>query len=364
MRERSQKSATVDDVAQLAGVSKATAARVLGRYGSSSVETRAAVHAAAATLQYRPNASAKTMNTGKTEAIGVISRNVGNPGFALALEGMMAVATGARVSVIVAGTEFDPDREREAIELLLNKQVDALIVSTAHSAATEHLHSAHASGVPIVLWERRVNGLDVPVVSSDMAGAGRLLGRHLRNLGHMRVGYVSTFPHPEPYVLGEETGSPVIADRLRAVYSGYAEAGLRPSTDLVRFAARTSGAIQQAVVSLLEDPDPPTVLIASDGQIGLEMLSVLRARGVSVPEELSVVMFEAEPWAALVNPPLTVVMQPTYDMGRTAAEVALASIDADAPVRRVPTFPTHLILRDSLGAAPTRAPHDALRIGS
>lgn len=352
MRDRSQKSATIDDVAQLAGVSKATAARVLGKYGSSSVKTRAAVHAAAAELNYRPNAAAKAMNTGKSEAIGVISRNVGNPGFALALEGMMAVAAGAGVNVIVAGTEFDTDLEREAIESLLNKRVDALIVSTAHSAVTEHLHSARSAGVPIVLWERRVEGLDAPVVASDMVSAGRLVGHHLRGLGHLRVGYVSTFPHPGPYTLGDETGSPVIADRLRAIYSSYADAGFSASTDLVRFAARSSSAIQQAVVSLLEHPNPPTALIASDGQIGLEMLSVLRMRGVSVPKDISVVMFEDAPWAALVDPPLTVVVQPTYDMGRTAAEVALASIGSPS-VRPVPTFPTQLILRESLGPAPS-----------
>ncbi|MFD5858779.1 LacI family DNA-binding transcriptional regulator [Streptomyces chartreusis] len=352
MWERSQRQATVGDVARLAGVSKATAARVLGQYGSSSDAARAAVHAAAAALSYRPNASAKTMNTGRSESIGVISRNVVNPGFAVALDGIMAVGAAAGVSVVVAGSEYDLDLERAAIESLLNKRVDALIVSPARWDVADHIDAAHRAGVPIVLLERRATGLEVPVVQSDMAGAGRVIGRHLRSLGHTRVGMVSTFPHAAPYELGEETGSSVMTDRLQAVYGTYAEAGIRPSTELVRFAARTSTAIQREVSALLDHDDPPTALIASDGQIGIEVLTVLRARGVSIPRDISVIMFEDAPWATLVDPPLTVVVQPTYEMGRTAAEVALAAVGTEGRVQRVPLFPAELVLRDSVGPAP------------
>lgn len=351
MRDRSQKAATVDDVAQLAGVSKATAARVLGRYGSSSVSTRAAVHAAAAALSYRPNASARAMNTGRSESIGVISRNASNPGFAVALDGIMAVGAGAGVSVIVAGTEYDIDLERAAVDHLLSRRVDALIVSPSHRAVIQPLQSASDAGVPIVLWERRVDGLEVPVVRSDMAAAGRLVGRHLRSLGHHRVAYISTFPHPAPYSLGDEVGSTEISDRLRSIYSVLAEKGARPSTDLVRFPARNPAAIQQAVIEMLDSDNPPTALIASDGQIGLEAIIALRARGVSIPDELSFVMFEDPPWASLIDPPLTVVVQPTYDMGRMAAEVALRSIGVETRFRQLPVFQADLVLRDSVGPA-------------
>lgn len=292
------------------------------------------------------------MNTGRSELIGVISRNVGNPGFAVALDGIMAVGAGAGVSVVMAGTEYDINLEKAAIEVLLSRRVDALIVSPSHRAVTEHLHSAQDAGVPIVLWERRVNGLNVPVVQSDMTGAGRQVGRYLRSLGHTRVGYISTFPHPTAYTLGDEVGSSEISDRLQAIYAALAEGGARSSTDLVRFAQRTPAAIQQALVDLLDQDDPPTAFIASDGQIGLEAFTVLRARGVSIPDQLSFVMFEDPPWASLVDPPLTVVVQPTYDMGRTAAEVALASIEDEGHSRHLPLFPADLILRDSVGPAP------------
>ncbi|MEW1976407.1 substrate-binding domain-containing protein [Microbacterium profundi] len=291
------------------------------------------------------------MNTGRSESIGVISRNASNPGFAVALDGIMAVGAGAGISVIVAGTEYDIDLERAAIEHLLSRRVDALVVSPSHRAVTEPLHSAYDAGVPIVLWERRVDGLDVPVVQSDMSGAGRVVGRHLRSLGHRRVGYISTFPHAVPYRLGDEVGSTEISDRLQSIYSVFAQGGGRPSTDLVRFPARTSAAIQQAVVELLDEDDPPTALIASDAQIGLETLTVLRSRGVSIPDELSLIMFEDPPWASLVSPPLTVVVQPTYDMGRMAAEVALASIGTETRLQRLPVFPADLVLRDSVGPA-------------
>jgi LacI family transcriptional regulator len=348
MWERSQRPATVDDVARLAGVSKTTAARVLGQYGSASVATRAAVNAAAATLNYRPNPSAKSMITGKTETIGVISRNVANPGFSLALDGIMSVGARAGVSVIVAGSEYDAELERAAVDVLLNRRVDALIVSPAHANDTEHLHAANRAGVPLVLLERRVNGLDVPVIESNQLGAGRAVAEYLRDLGHSRVGYVSTFPHRNQYRLGDEIGSSVIGDRLRGIYGTYAEAGIRPSTDLVSFPSRAPKAIQEAVIELLDREQPPTVLIASDGQIGLEALTALRSRGIRIPEQLSLLMFEDPRWSTLVDPALTVVVQPTYEMGRTAAEVALSLIDSDQEPQ-VPIFPAELVTRESVG---------------
>ncbi|MGO4586612.1 LacI family DNA-binding transcriptional regulator [Arthrobacter sp. 2RAF6] len=352
MWEWSRKSATVDDVARLAGVSKATAGRVLGRYGSSSVTTRAAVHAAAAALDYRPNAAAKTMNTSRSELIGVISPIVTTSRFALVLDGITAVCREAGMGVITAGSEYDVALDRAAIELLLNKRVDAIIASPAHGSNTEHLHAAHRIGVPIVLLERHISELEVPTIESDTAGAGRKLGRHLRSLGHTRVGYISTSRHPERYRLGDQVGSSVTTDRLQAIYGSYAEAAIRPSTDLVRFTSRSPAAIQQAVIELLGNELPPTALIADDEQVGLEMLTVIRSRSISIPRELSLVMLEDTPWATLIDPPLTVVRQPTYDMGRTAAVVALASIGAEADLPRVPLFPAELLLRKSVGPAP------------
>jgi hypothetical protein len=112
--------------------------------------------------------------------------------------------------------------------------------------------------------------------------AGRKLGMHLQKLGHTRVGYVSTFAHPNPYRLDEEeeTGSSVVTDRLQAIYESYADAGIQPSTDLIRFTSIEPAAIQQAVAELLGDKFPQTVLITDDEHVGLQTLAVLRKHSI------------------------------------------------------------------------------------
>jgi LacI family transcriptional regulator len=154
--------------------------------------------------------------------------------------------------------------------------------------------------------------------------------------------------------LGKDVGSSVATETLREIYGCFAKVGKPSSKDLVGFAARTPAAIQQAVTDLLDQDDPPAALIASDGQTGLERLTILRARGVAIPQQLSVIMFEDAPWAALFESAITIIVQPTHDMGRTEAEVAFALIDSDTPPRRFLRLPADLVVRESVGPAVRR----------
>jgi LacI family transcriptional regulator len=172
------------------------------------------------------------------------------------------------------------------------------------------------------------------------------LTRELLERGHRRIGFVSSLAMPDAsYTLGAELPASIIQDKVEGLLAPFSEAGIAAPVDLVRFPERDRDAIAAAYHSLLDDPHPPTALIASDSQIAETMLDVVRSRGIRVPDELSLAMYDDLSWARLVDPPLTVIVQPDYDMGKCAAKLAM---NPDS-VTVLPSFSVRLILRHSVG---------------
>ena len=167
-------SVTVADVAREAGVSKATAARVLGGYGTVSAKVREAVKAAAAALDYRPNELARSMTTGRSGTIGVVVGDIENPFFSLAVRGITDVARLAGFNVILSNSGEDVAAEKAAIRTLVAKRVDGIIVSPAKEGDVEHLKDIERSGRPLALLDRSAPSLNVDtVIADDMSGGGR-----------------------------------------------------------------------------------------------------------------------------------------------------------------------------------------------
>ncbi|SEE33939.1 LacI family transcriptional regulator [Streptomyces sp. KS_5] len=349
-RESSARVPTAADVAQLAGVSKATATRALGGYGRVNAGTREKVLAAARDLGYSANAAAKTMNTGRSGSLGIVGRGITNPVWPVAFQGMVDAARSQGLTVLFAGSGFDVTQERKAIDLLLGKQVDGLIVSAADRHDAAHLERISAFGMPLVLWERRVPGVDAPVVESDMRSASSDLAAALLERGHRRIGFVSSLALPSTrYALGADLPASIIQDKIEGLLAPFAAAGLTPPVDLVRFPERNSEAIAAAYHSLLDDPHPPTALVASDSQVAETMVEVVRSRKLRVPDDVSLAMYDDLSWARLMDPPLTVIVEPNYEMGRYAAELAMDPERASEER----TFSARVILRPSVGSVAT-----------
>ncbi|TXN29800.1 LacI family transcriptional regulator [Lacisediminihabitans profunda] len=344
---------TAADVALHAGVSKATATRALGDYGRISQKTKQRVLAAADELGYRPNAAAQTMNTGKSGSLGIVARGITNPVWSVAFQGIVDAARESGKTVLFAGSGFDVAEERSAIDLFLGKQVDGLIVSAADNQDARHLRRAREHGVPLVLWERRVPGLDAPVVEADMRSASAELARELLKRGHRRVAFVSTLAQPTThYERNLALPASIISDKIEGLFDAFDEANVAAPVDLVRFPNRTSEHIAKAFAEVLDHTDPPTALVASDSQVAETMLEVVRERGLRVPGDVSLAMFDNLSWARFTVPPLTVVAQPDYDMGRRAAQLAMGQIAPTHHSSGSPPFEAKLILRASVGPAP------------
>lgn len=341
---------TVADVAREAQVSKAQAARALGGYGAVSEEVSSRVLAAAEVLGYRPNELARSMNTGKSKTIGVVVGDIENPHFGLAMRGISDTAKRAQYDVILINTGEDLQAEIDAVRVLQDKRIDGLIVAPASSSNTEHLQEVVEAGRPLVLFDRSAYGVDVDVIAADVEQAAYEAASLLINCGHRRIAYISALDTGgAEYGAESELRSSTIGDRIRGTRRAFDEAGVTFHDSFIRLGGNALDRVEAIVRDLLSAGERTTAIVASDSLVALHVLETLQALEVNIPQDLSFVMYDDFPWTRLVTPPLTVVSQPVYELGKAAATTLLHRIHGTVPPA-LPVFPATLIQRASVAA--------------
>ena len=324
LTDRRPPSVTLTEVAQRAGVSRATAARALGGYGSASAAARDRVLAAAAALGYRPNLPARNTRTGTTTTVGVVVADIASPFFGQSTRSISDAAKAAGLEIMVLNTDEELEAERAAVHLLLDQRVAGMVVAAASRTDGRHLAQAQAEGVPVVLLDRRVIGLDADRVYADNGAGAALAMAELIGQGHRRIGYVSSAAGPH----GHPAGAPLVVDelvssggdRIRAYLSALAEVVDEPSRYLA-LCSFGEEAAYAATRELLARPDRPTAVFASDSVIALGVLRAIADAGLAVPGDVAVVAGDEPAWSRVTTPPLSTVTQPVAALGRAALEL-------------------------------------------
>jgi LacI family transcriptional regulator len=341
---------TLRDVAREAGVSKVTAARVLGSYGTASPGAKEKVLAAARALGYRPNELARSMTTGRSRTIGVIVGDIENPYFGRAVRGISEVATAAGFDVILANSGEDVGKEQAAVRVLLGKRVDGLIVTPASMSETQHLESVQSSGRPLVLLDRAVPGLKVDSVVTDDRAAAKAATQTLIDAGHRRIAYITATNSDNPIYRGpHQISLTTVMDRIEGFLAAASEAGIETPEQYIRLAATRLGASGKIIADLLSLPHRPTAILASDNVVGLEVFKAIRALGMSIPDDLSLIAFHDADWTSVTTPPITVISQPVYDLGIESAQVLIKRINGATEPPMQLALATTLIERQSVG---------------
>ncbi|PZF94233.1 LacI family DNA-binding transcriptional regulator [Micromonospora deserti] len=340
--------ATLSDVARRAGVSPATASRVIN--GSSKPvtdELRERVLRAVAELQYVPNAHAQLLARAHRTAVGVIVHDVSDPYFAEITRGLQRVAGDRGLLLTICNSYRDPDRELEYVELLRGQQVAAIILAGSgyHDATftrllNEKLAAYEATGGRVAVIGRHEHSGDA--VMPDNRTGGRLVGRELCELGHRTIGVVAG-----PQVLTTTT------DRLAGLREALAEHGRSLPGHRVRYAEFDRDGGVAATAALLDAEPELTAVVALNDSMAIGALALLRSRSVAVPREVSVIGFDDMPIARDVTPALTTVRLPLVEMGARAMSLAL---DPAVPQPRTELVAAELVRRDSTGPAPQLMP--------
>lgn len=348
--------ATLTDVARTAGVSRATAARALGGYGSVSVEARERVQAAAAELRYQPNAVARSMITGTTGTLGAVISDIELGFFAQAVRGITDAANAEGFEVIVANTDEDPVKERAAVRVLVSKRVDGLIVAPAAPAETAHLEDALDHGVPVVLLDRGSASPRFDSVVVDNERAAMKAVTLLVRLGHRRIAILiegATARSASELRAGPMPRGVMTSALREAGWAAALRAAHIPVTDaLIRRSTYDRQQARAAASAALAEPDPPTAFLATDEIMTLGTLDAILGAGLRIPEDVSLIGFDDVPWTTLVRPPLTVVAQPVRELGATATHRVLARIAGAVGPPEETVLPTSLITRGSTGPPP------------
>ncbi len=337
-------SVTLTEVADQAGVSRATAARALGGYGSASAAARARVLAAAAALDYRPNLPARNTRNGRTTTVGVVVADIASPFFGQSTRSISDAAKAAGLEIMVLNTDEEVEAERAAVHLLLNQRVAGLVVAAASRTDARHLAQAQAQGVPVVLLDRRIRGLEADRVYADnRSGAAEAMAQ-LLGLGHRRIGYVSSaagsngHPPEAPIVVEDLISS--AGDRIQAYLTALASTEGDPLRHLM-LCPFGELAAYEATLELLGRRDRPTAVFASDSVIALGVLRAVAQVGLRIPDDVAVLAGDEPAWSWVTNPPLSTVTQPVVELGRIALELVTRRLaDPTAPFldRILPTI--------------------------
>jgi LacI family transcriptional regulator, galactose operon repressor len=332
---------TLRDVALLAGVHPATASRALNPQTRSLVnaDTARKVLRAAESIGYQPNPIARSLKTARTGTVGLVIPDLTNPLFPPIVRGIEDVLTPAGYNAWIVNTDNDPAREETQVESLRSRQVEGLIIATARR---EHplLVRLHRLGVKMVLVNRRVDGLELPsVTADDDAGIGMAV-EHLAALGHRRIAHLA----------GPQQTSTGVA-RSRAFRYAVRDRGLADDPELVMecgYWSEAEGA--QGLRRLLDAGVDFTAVVAGNDLIALGCYDVFAERGMTCPDDMSVVGFNEMPFLDKMNPPLTTVSIPDYEIGSEAARLLLDTIDD--PERH----PRSVLLAPSLVVRASTAP--------
>jgi LacI family transcriptional regulator len=340
------KSKTIGDVAEAAGVSPATVSRALAGYGRISKETVEHVRAVAESIGYRPNALAVAMRAGKTKTIGlVIISDFTNAFFDRATKSIIDRAQELGFRVLIQHSDEDVSVERVAIDTMLQHQVDGIILVPASTTKHSHLTSKKLNGKPVVIIDRKLDVRRYTTVTTGDEVAAKEAVLYAAEKGHKNLGFLIAVPG----ITGLSTGQPEIPiTSVQERVDGFAQGVKRSkATSVWVYCEDKEDVSESAVEKLLDSPKAPTVIFTSNNDMLLAVLKVAGKRGLTIGKNLSVVSFDDSPWAAAMVPGITVIARPVEELGHIAVTELVEAIEGNTKPKEI-VLPANLIKRGSV----------------
>lgn len=336
--------ARMEDVAKAAGVSRTAVSFVLNNIPDSNIPeaTRQRILKAAQELDYIPNISALNLATGKTMMIALIVRQTSEQMSADAflgefMRGTTRVIEAEDYHLLVHAVEPGAPNNSTYGQLVRTRKVDGLLITSPLVNDIE-VQLLHDEGTPIVL-NGAASFSDIPSVDVDNMQGAYTAVKHLIDLGHRRIGHISNAPFS--YTSGR--------DRLSGYQAALNEAGIAYDDDLVHAGAFTDMSSYAPMERLIDLQDPPTAVFVGSDLVALGAVQAIHDRGMRIPDDISVIGFDNLLIGKYLQPPLTTIHLPAYDLGRRAGEMILASIRGETFQTLRELLPTELVIRQSTG---------------
>src|SRR5690554_945300 len=328
---------SMNDVAKLAGVSIVTVSRVINNHKNVSDSTRKRVLKAIKELKYQPSRVAKRLRS-KTlsgNLLGVLIPDIQNPFYVDVLNGIEDVAYNHNYALIMCNFNQDEKKEAMYLDILQSEAVDGLIVAPVRED-DQKVIDVLKSGLPMVCVDRGLKNVEVDVVLVNNERGAFMAVEHLVVSGYERIAYISGKPE-------------IPSSRHRE--KGYLEAlkkhGLVVDRSLIKYGDSKHASGISLCDELLSMENPPDAIFTGNNLITLKALETIHKRGLVIPTDVAIVGFDDMYWSNSLNPPLTAVRQPAYEIGKRAAELLIQRIgDPSRPAIQM-ILNTELMVRKS-----------------
>lgn len=328
---------TIYDIAKKANVSAMTVSRVINNTGRISEKTRMKVKRIMEEMNYVPNSMARSLVLQETKILSLLITDITNPFYTTLARGAEDAAKRCGYKLLFGNSDENLIKEKEYVDMMLTARVDGVLFAPAGDGSLEHLNTLRKHNIQLVLLDREVPGFETDMVLGDSKDGARKLVEHLISLGHKRIALingalqVSTARHRlAGYKEALKLNDLPYDDRL------VAEFGYKPFAD------------DSSLDELLQLDDPPTAIFAANNFLAIGVIRALRARGIPVPEQISVVCFDDLGESSVIDPFLTVAAQPAYQFGALGIQLLIERIqDKSGEDYRKIILPPELIVRSS-----------------
>ena len=325
----------IKDVADAAGVSTATVSRVLANKPHVSTKVKKKVLDVVDALEYRPNRVARNLRAMQSNIIALIVSDIQNPFFQSVSRAVEDTAYAQGFSVMLCNNDENPDKERMYLNLMHDENVAGIIFSPTRQTA-DNFKEINKLKTPVVVIDRRVGNF-VDNIIIDSIECSRDIVKHLLEHGNRRIGAV--------FGINSTTGR----ERFEGYTQALKEHGLKPDPNLARYVRAKESDGYTTVAEMLQMNPPPDAIFTSNGLLAAGALRAIHDSRRVIPNEIAFASFDDTPWSRLVVPSITVIEQPTYEIGQLATELLLKRLENPSRSTRTITLRGKLIPRQSCG---------------
>lgn len=329
---------SIKDVARHANVSPATVSRTIQNSKKVALGTKQRVLMSIETLNYYVNEGARSIVKGRTKTIGLNIFDISNPFFPPLARAVDDVVNKFGYSLIIYNTDEKSEKEEKCLKLLLERRVDGLITApTGH--INKYIRDVEKRDIPIVFVDREIKGIQADTVCVDNTHGTFCAVEHLIKLAHKRIGIITW-----------QKGVSTTRKRIQGYFDALKKYNLEIDESLIMEGDATIDKVVDATEALLKLNPPPTAIFSASNLTSLGVLLTLKRLNKKVPQDIALVGFDDVEWGEVSDPPLTVVAQPTYTIGATAAQLLMQRLFQEGPKdKQKIVLKTNLIIRKSCG---------------
>ncbi|GAB2687929.1 LacI family DNA-binding transcriptional regulator [Mucilaginibacter koreensis] len=336
---------TIKDIAKALKLSVSTVSKALRDSYEISAATKKRVTDYADAHNYRPNPIAQSLKKGNSKSIGIVVSTIDNHFFAQVINGIESVAYQNGYNVIITQTHESFELEVNNVNHLTYRSIDGLLISlSTETNDIEYLKKLHSQGLPIVFFDRISNELDTHKVIADNFGGAYEGTAHLLESGYQRVAHITS-----------SANTSITGERLAGYKKALTNQGIEVDDDYIKYCphgGKLTEEIENALTELLSLKERPDAIFTASDRITTTTLALLHKLKVKIPQDIGLIGFTNTAQAEVLNPALSTIYQPGFEIGKTATQMLIDLIQRKRPVDHFETrvLPTQLVIRDSSAA--------------